>query len=85
MKSAKADGEKGLAVMQRDEKETLAAQAEVEELMATKLSSITKRAERSPQEQFTSLAHLLNEEFLKGCFRELKRDKASGIDGVGVE
>jgi len=71
--------------MQRDEKETLAAQAEVEELMATKLSSITKRAERSPQEQFTSLAHLLNEEFLKGCFRELKRDKASGIDGVGVE
>jgi len=85
VKSAKADGEKGLAVMQRDEKETLAAQAEVEELMATKLSSITKRAERSPQEQFTSLAHLLNEEFLKGCFRELKRDKASGIDGVGVE
>jgi group II intron reverse transcriptase/maturase len=31
------------------------------------------------------LAHLLSEEFLKECFWELKRDKASGIDGVTVE
>lgn len=29
--------------------------------------------------------HLLTEDFLKGCFWELKRDKASGIDGVSVK
>lgn len=53
--------------------------------MVTKLSSITKRAKGNPKEQFTSLAHLLNENSLKGCFWELKRDKASGIDGVKFE
>lgn len=58
---------------------------EVEATMATKLSFITKRARGNPKEQFTSLAHLLSEDFLKGCFWELKRDKASGIDGVKFE
>ena len=71
--------------MQGDEKETSITQTEVEALMVTKLSSITKRAQGNPKEQFTSLAHLLNEDFLKSCFWELKRDKASGIDGVRVE
>ena len=71
-----------MAVMQRDEKETSATQTEVEYMMATKLSSITKRARGNPKEQFISLAHLLSEDFLRGCFRELKRDKASGVDGV---
>jgi group II intron reverse transcriptase/maturase len=32
----------------------------------------------------TSLAHLLNEEFLKECFRELKKGKSPGIDGVTI-
>ena len=58
---------------------------EVEITMATKLSSITKRAGGNPKEQFTSLAHLLSEDFLKGCFWELKRDKASGTDGEKFE
>jgi len=35
--------------------------------------------------RFTSLAHLLTVDFLKECFRELKRNKASGVDGVTVE
>jgi RNA-directed DNA polymerase len=76
---------KGLAVMQRDEKETSTIQTEVERVMGTKLSSITKRAKGKPKEQFTSLAHLLSEDFLKVCFGELKRDKVSGTDGVRVE
>jgi len=84
-KQSNVCGAKGLAVMQRDEKGTLTIQAEVESIMVTKLSSITKRARGNPKEQFTSLAHLLNEDFLKGCFWELKRDKASGIDGVRFE
>ncbi|HAZ31889.1 MAG TPA: group II intron reverse transcriptase/maturase [Dehalococcoidia bacterium] len=52
--------------------------------MSTKLSSLTLRARENPRCSFTSLAHLLTEDFLKGCFRELKRDKAPGIDGVTV-
>jgi group II intron reverse transcriptase/maturase len=53
--------------------------------MVTKLEALTLRAREDPKCKFTSLAHLLSEEFLKGCFWELKRDKASGIDGVTVQ
>jgi RNA-directed DNA polymerase len=53
--------------------------------MRTKLPFLTLRARENPKCKFTSLAHLLTEDFLKGCFWELKRDKASGIDGVSVE
>ena len=53
--------------------------------MTTELESLTLRAREDPKCKFTSLAHLLTEDFLKECFRELKRDKASGIDGVTVQ
>ena len=53
--------------------------------MATELTSLTLRAREDPKCKFISLAHLLSEGFLKECFRELKRDKASGIDGVTVQ
>ncbi len=53
--------------------------------MSTKLDSLTQRVRGKPNEKFTSLAHLLDEGFLEGCFRELKRDRASGIDGVSVK
>jgi group II intron reverse transcriptase/maturase len=53
--------------------------------MVTKLESLTLRARENSKCKFTSLAHLLSEDFLKECFRELKRDKASGIDGVTVQ
>jgi len=52
---------------------------------STKLSSLFVRARGNPQMRFTSLAHLLNVGFLRECFRELKRNKASGVDGVTVE
>ncbi|MCG2736062.1 MAG: hypothetical protein L6282_06660, partial [Candidatus Methanoperedenaceae archaeon] len=32
-----------------------------------------------------TLMHLFTEEYLMGCFRELKRNKAPGIDGVSIE
>ena len=53
--------------------------------MVTKLEALTLRAREDPKCKFTSLAHLLSEDFLRECFRELKRDKASGIDGVTVQ
>ena len=53
--------------------------------MVTKLESLTLRAREDSKCKFTALAHLLSEDFLRECFRELKRDKASGIDGVTVQ
>ena len=50
-----------------------------------KLKLIAERAKRDRKVKFTSLAHLINEESLAGCYRELKKDKACGIDGVTVE
>jgi len=48
----------------------------------TKLALISERARQEPSCQFTSLAHLLDEGFLKHCYLQLGRDRASGIDGV---
>ncbi len=50
-----------------------------------KLKLIAERARRDKKLRFTSLVHLINEESLAACYRELKRDKACGIDGVTVE
>jgi RNA-directed DNA polymerase len=60
--------------------------------MTTKLMSktlkailnIASKAKEDPKCKFTSLAHLLSEDFLKECFRELKRGKSPGIDGVTI-
>jgi len=82
-KSVKADGEKGIAVMRWDVRDT-SARLRTGEQIATKLASLTLRARGNPKGKFISVAHLLTEEFLKECFWELKRDKASGIDGVRV-
>ncbi len=56
--------------------------AETEYTTLTKLALISERARREPKCQFTSLAHLLDERFLKHCYYQLGRDRASGIDGV---
>ncbi|NQE46234.1 hypothetical protein C5S31_09465 [ANME-1 cluster archaeon GoMg2] len=48
------------------------------------ISTIASKAKEDPKCKFTSLAHLLTEDFLKECFRELKRGKSPGIDGVTV-
>ena len=53
----------------------------MENLTLTKLALVSRRARQNPAFQFTSLAHLLNAEFLRGCYRSLGKDKACGIDG----
>ncbi len=80
----KVSGEKGIAGMRLDINETPIRRG-TEEWVKTKIMSITQRAKENPKFKFTSLAHLLTEDFLKACFRELKRDKASGIDGVTIK
>ena len=50
-----------------------------------KLSLISGHARRAPDFQFTSLAHLLNVEYLRDCYKSLNRNKAVGIDNVSWE
>jgi group II intron reverse transcriptase/maturase len=52
---------------------------------ATKLAFIAKRSIHKPQEKITSLAYLLNEEYLAECYKELKKGKAAGMDNRKLE
>jgi len=50
-----------------------------------KLALISGHARRDPDFQFTSLAHLLDAEYLRGCYQSLNRNKAVGVDNVSWE
>lgn len=50
-----------------------------------KLSLISGHAQRDHNFQFTSLAHLLDVEYLRDCYKSLNRNKAVGIDEVSWE
>jgi len=51
----------------------------------TKLKHITQLAKEDQKYRYTRLMHLLNEGHLEQCYWMLKKDRASGIDGVSVE
>lgn len=53
--------------------------------MIGKLKLISEKAKQDRKMKFTSLAHLINEESLVQCYKELKKDRACGVDGVTVE
>lgn len=55
------------------------------EQMETKLARIREISKQKPDEVFTSLFHLLNEEMLLKCHSELDRNKAAGIDRTTKE
>ncbi len=50
-----------------------------------KLILIAKRVKEDPKDKFTSLVHLLNADYLKNCYKQLKRGKAAGVDGRRAE
>ncbi len=83
-KSGNADGEKGIAGMHWGVRDT-SARLRAGERMSTKLTLLTQRAQKERHCKFTVLMHMLTEEYLTSCFRELKRDKAAGIDEVSVK
>jgi len=83
MKPVKAGGEKGIAVNSQEAGDTSPGHR-TGARMKTKLASLTLRAKENPKTKFNSLMHMMSEGFLMQCFGELKRDKASGIDGVTV-
>lgn len=49
-----------------------------------KFSCIARKAQESPIEVFTSLAHHITEERLRASFRKLRKSAASGLDGVNA-
>ncbi len=59
--------------------------SEVDQTTKFKLTLITKKATAEPKLKFTSLMHLLNEQYLLECFSELKTHKAPGIDQRTLE
>ncbi len=83
-KPVKTGGEKGIAGTRCGARETFAGHR-TGERMSTKLASITQRARENPKQVFIALAHMLSEDSLEESFRMLKREAASGIDGVTVK
>ena len=53
--------------------------------METQFARITEIAEQKPEEKFTSLVHLINEQSLAESHKKLRSGKASGIDMVTKE
>jgi RNA-directed DNA polymerase len=53
--------------------------------METKLTRIAQIAKEKPDERFTSLAHLINEEHLKECHHKLKSRRVPGVDEISKE
>jgi len=56
-----------------------------EETVETKLRRIATKAGKDSSFRFTSLFHLMTEELLLGCFERLRKNAASGIDGMTKE
>jgi group II intron reverse transcriptase/maturase len=50
--------------------------------VSTKLARIAKQSEQNPAMVFTTLAHLMDEDFLTEAFHQLRKDAAAGTDEV---
>jgi group II intron reverse transcriptase/maturase len=50
--------------------------------MGTKLDRIMEMSEENPKMVFTSLYHLINEELLRECHKEIDGKKATGVDDI---
>lgn len=53
--------------------------------METKLERIADKSSHETRPKYTSLYHLLNEELLTQCHKELDCRKAVGVDGMTKE
>lgn len=53
--------------------------------MSPELSKVVERAKKDPEARFHSLAHYLDEAALKRAFARIRKDAATGVDGVSKE
>ena len=54
------------------------------ETVSTKLARIAEQSKRNAAMVFTTLAHLMDEDFLTEAFYQLRKDAAAGIDQMTV-
>ena len=54
-------------------------------IVSTKQERIAELAKQSPQMAFTSLAYLMDIDWLKEAFQRTRKDGAVGVDGVTAE
>src|SRR5438874_8056155 len=54
-------------------------------IVSTKQERIAELAKQSPQMAFTSLAYLMDMDWLKEAYRRTRKDGAVGVDGVTAE
>ena len=50
--------------------------------VSTKLAQIAEKSKRNPTMVFSTLAHLMDEDFLKEAFHQLRKDAAAGVDQI---
>jgi retron-type reverse transcriptase len=53
--------------------------------MQTFLQGIARKAQEQPKHRFGNLYELLNEAFLKECWRDIRKDAAYGVDRVSAQ
>lgn len=53
--------------------------------MSTFLQGIAKKAHEQPKHRFGNLYELLNEAYLRECWRDIRKDAAYGVDHVSAE
>jgi RNA-directed DNA polymerase len=53
--------------------------------MPTFLQGIAKKAQEQPKHRFGNLYELLNEPFLKECWRDIRKEAASGVDRMSAQ
>ena len=53
--------------------------------VSTKQQRVAKLAKQSPQMGFTSLAHLMDIDWLEEAYRRTRKDAAAGVDGMTAE
>jgi RNA-directed DNA polymerase len=53
--------------------------------MPTFLQGIANKAHEQPQHRFGNLYELLNEAYLKECWRDIRKDAASGVDRMSAQ
>ena len=53
--------------------------------MSTFLQGIAKKAQEQPKHRFGNLYELLNEPFLKECWRDIRKAAAAGVDRISAQ
>ena len=53
--------------------------------VSTKLHQLREQARKHPYRVFTTLHHLIDQEFLSEAYQQTRKDAAAGVDGVTAE